>query len=180
MLHAHGGFRQLQIVQPELISRASERDSVATKRLNTAVSLLYYYALLVMYVGLFLTFAVGYNNATRPKTPPEPPPPGMSRQMLIEHRAGQQMAPLLDLMLVAMPAMVLGPLILRGSSLARQRSSYFSVVMAGLLCLVPCTLVCVVGIPIGICVLALISQRRVRHLFRRSDQQAIVGNPTPL
>ncbi|MCG8651026.1 MAG: hypothetical protein MI861_14405 [Pirellulales bacterium] len=158
-------------------SSPDESDATAIRRLNLAASLLYYYAVLVMFVGLLLTFVVFYLNANRPDTPPAPPP-GMSPELAVEYRSGQRAAPIFDLVLVAVPAVVLGLLILHGSSMARQRSSYFSVAAAGLLCLAPCTLACIIGIPTGILVLALISQSRVRHIFRHPNQQHIVsGGP---
>lgn len=131
------------------------------RRAYLASTLLIALSVLTIVVNLSLTAFVMYGHAQRPVPARRP---GVSDA----YYRGQTAAPLIDFFIVAVPTLVLTPVVFLGGLMARRTRSYWLALAGSIFSIVPCTVTCFIGIPIGIWSLVLLLDPEVRALFRNA------------
>jgi hypothetical protein len=90
----------------------------------------------------------------------------MSGNRDVARPAGASSAPILEVCFTGMATLLVYPIMLAGAMQMMQRHGYWSANLAAILALLPCSLVCIAGLPIGIWALMVLSDPQVKASFR--------------
>lgn len=135
--------------------------SKGQRRACLASTLLIASSVFTIVVSLILATLVSYVHSQRPVPVRRP-------DASAAYNLGQTAAPLIDLLIVAGPAMVVAPVVFLGGVMARRTRSYWLAVVGSVFSMLPCTVACIFGIPIGVWALVLLLDPEVRASFRNA------------
>jgi hypothetical protein len=124
-------------------------------------------ALIVVGVlGIVANFLLALGlNAFRPPRGPSERPAGMDDATFQAYERGRAAAPLLDCCLIALPTLVVYPLVIvAGVQMAQLRSRWLAITGA-ILSMAPCSPAVVLGLPVGIWSLVVLGEPAVRTAF---------------
>ena len=93
-------------------------------------------------------------------------PAGMDDETWDAYRAGAESTPFLEVCFTGTATLMVYPIMLMGAMQMMQRRSYWLSNLSAVLAMLPCSLICVAGLPIGIWALVVLRDPRVRQTFR--------------
>ena len=98
-------------------------------------------------------------------TPDSPPPPDMDPEIARSYEAGQATANLLRLGVVA-SSLVIYPVMIFGACRLLKGKNYFLATISCIIAAMPCSLTCLIGIPLGLWGLIMINKPDIKNSFR--------------
>lgn len=93
-------------------------------------------------------------------------PAGMDDDAFESVQRGREAAPFLEVCFTGMATLLVYPLMLAGAMQMMQRRGYWMANLSAILALLPCSLVCLGGLPVGIWALTVLSDPQVKATFR--------------
>ena len=97
---------------------------------------------------------------------PQIQPAGMDDETWASVQRGRDSAPFLQACFFGLAVLTVYPIMLIGEMQMMQHRNYSLSIASALLALLPCSLVCIAGLPIGIWALIVLFNPRVRATFR--------------